>query len=146
MDVSSDNPYKSMVWKRIAPLTLFKVIVRFNPDFVIDEGNHQICHSAGGVVASVLTESIAVRHFPYRSAEQFVHKIERAAKSVAAADLQGCPPYWHGHGRVYIEALQVNGPQALIDHFNTWFYFEDPEHPREPLALDPAPYKGDLSR
>lgn len=126
-DPADPNPVTRIQWRRRDPGKLPKVAVRTRPPVTIHQGNHGADH--GQRVDGLLV----VRHFPYRSVEQFVSKVRNGAAAYAATDLpedQGA--HWRDYGRL----LESGGPDALADVFRAWFW---QAHPTEDLIRDPAP-------
>lgn len=131
---SQDNQDKANPFERIerrdpnaAPLP--KVALRWRPGMVIHQGNHGAdgwSHQGIG--------GASVRHFPWRSPEQFERKVRNGAAAYKATDL---PEDMGAHWRQYGAILENGGPEALRrDVYEEWFL--DP--PLE-LLLDPAPYR-----
>ncbi|MGE0138654.1 MAG: glycosyltransferase family 2 protein [Ilumatobacteraceae bacterium] len=128
------DPVRRMKWRRTEPGALPKVAVRWRDDLVIGMGNHD-AHYDGG--PSIWPEhQIVIRHFPYRSAEQFTRKAINGAKAYAAApDLRAdYGTHWKQYG-----ALIDNDPEAGGEIFRTWFWTRDPTEKASGLTLDPAP-------
>ncbi len=78
---------------------------------------------------------LQVRHFPYRSAAQFVRKAITGAAAYACTDL---PPDQGAHWRAYGEIAERHGTEALADVFREHFWFRSPTD--SGLVHDPAPY------
>jgi hypothetical protein len=123
-------PIERMAWRRRDPAPLPKVAARARPAVRIHQGNHGA--DFGGPVPGLL----AVRHFPYRSAEQFVSKVRNGAAAYRATDL---PADQGTHWRQYGAILDASGPEVLIaEVFRRWFWVADPTQD-ETLIRDPAP-------
>lgn len=135
-DIDSPNPFKAHPWRHIDLNPLGKMIVRFEPRMVIDNGNHRI--SLGGGAIPAVKAGIAVRHFSAIDADRWVRK------SIAnATALEADPAIDVGigaHVRMYKHHADVLGNQALKDFYMEHFYFR---HPTDKLVLDPAPYTGE---
>lgn len=126
-DPDDPNPVTRIQWRRSEAGKLPKVAARTRPRVTIHQGNHDADH--GGRMDGLLV----VRHFPYRSVEQFVSKVRNGAAAYAATDLpedQGA--HWRDYGRI----LHEGGPDALADVFRTWFW---QARPTRDLVRDPAP-------
>ena len=130
-DPDDPNPVTRIQWRRKDPAALPKVAARARPAVTIHQGNHGADH--GQCVDGLLV----VRHFPYRSVEQFVSKVRNGAAAYAATDL---PEHQGQHWRDYGRLLESGGPDALADVFRAWFW---QPHPTRDLIRDPAP-NGDL--
>lgn len=131
-DPKDPNPIKRMGWRRANPLPLPKVACRVRPSMTILQGNHSVAYK--GDVDS-LEGQLIVRHFPYRSAEQFISKARNGAQAYAATDLDyDAGRHWRDYGSLY----DSGGPAALTNVFHTWFY---KQHPMQDSAMiyDPAP-------
>jgi hypothetical protein len=115
----------------VEPGALPKVAARLRDDLVIEQGNHAATFDGG---TTSFPGQLVVRHFPYRSAEQFVRKARNGAEAYAATDL----PFSAGqHWREYGQLLDQGGPEVLEDVFRTWFWKADPTRNPE-LIRDPA--------
>lgn len=127
-------PFESMRWRTEQPQPLHKVAVRWEPDAVIEQGNHSAQLPMRGHVYT--GQQLLIRHFPYRNPEQFVRKAANGAEAYGVTDL---PPDMGRHWRQYGALLDTGGPTVLQDVFNQWFYFPEPE--AAGLIEDPAPYR-----
>ena len=131
-DDQIDNPFGRIQWRRHEPAPLVKVAGHTAPGMVIEMGNHNITYPEGfehGWEENLLE----VRHYPYRTPEQFVNKAVQGGEALALTDL----PYEMGqHWRGYSEIYKTSGEEALKDVFLEWFYQSDPET-EEGLIFDP---------
>lgn len=128
-DDESLPPVARMGWRQRQRLDLPKVACRPVLPVTIAAGNHG-AHYPGGVESGLLE----IRHFPYRSPEQFIRKVRNGAAAYKATDL----PYGTGqHWREYGENLEENGPEALEAWFRQHFYITRPETDRH-LVNDPC--------
>ena len=126
-DQTQADPVRRMRWRRAERVPLRKVACRAVDGLVIHQGNHGADH--GERVDGLLV----VRHFPYRSVEQFVSKVRNGAAAYAATDL---PEHQGQHWRDYGRLLESGGPDALADVFRAWFW---QPYPTRDLIRDPAP-------
>ncbi len=135
-------PVERMGWRRTQAAPLRKVAVRAIRGLVIHQGNHSA--SFPGVIhPPTVTNALEVRHFPYRSVEQFVRKVRNGAAAYAATDLpEGVGSHWRGYGRI----LDERGEEGLAEVFHKWFWRDDPTAAIEidgeaqaPLVFDPCP-------
>lgn len=127
------NPVKRIGWRRREPGVLPKVACRWREDLVIEQGNHGARYNGG---ATYQTGFLVIRHFPYRSGEQFCRKAKNGAAAYAATDLEeSVGAHWRGYGAI----LKNSGEEVLInDVYKRWFYLENPSE--EPTVIyDPAP-------
>lgn len=128
-DPAEPDPTRRIGWRRREPGELPKVACRQYARVTIHQGNHGADHGAH------LDGLLVVRHFPYRSVEQFVSKVRNGAAAYAATDLpedQG--QHWRDYGRILAEG----GPDALGDVFRQWFWTADPTGDST-LIYDPCP-------
>lgn len=132
LDPEGDDPMRTMVWRQRDPAPLPKVAFQWHPDAVIHQGNHGVDLPGTDVVRAPLLQ---VRHFPYRSAEQFTRKAVNGAQAYAAADL---PQDMGLHWRAYGDLAQRFGKQVLGEVFREHFWYLSPTD--SGLVLDPAPY------
>lgn len=132
VDPPDPDPVRRIGWRRRAPAPLRKVACRVRPDLVIEQGNHGASFAGG---ATVFADHLVVRHFPYRSAGQFVRKARNGAQAYAATDLpDDVGAHWRGYGRI----LTDQGEEACAGIFRDWFWIADPA--RDPtLIFDPVP-------
>ena len=130
----SGHPFTSMRYRDGKPGALGKVAVRFTPGMVIDQGNHSASFAGARLEAG--WSDLAIRHFPYRSADQFVAKARTGAAAYAATDL---PADMGAHWRQYGQILDLHGPDALADVFRHHFWHLSPidDH----MVEDPAPFR-----
>lgn len=127
------TPVASIQWRREEIVPLRKVAVRTHRRMQIHQGNHGADFGSKRPPLTV-TGELEIRHFPYRSPEQFIRKVRNGAAAYAASDL---PPTAGQHWRDYGRTLERGGEQALVDHFHKWFYSDDPE--ADGLIHDPCP-------
>lgn len=133
-DVTEPDPMTRMEWRSTSQLPLPKVACRPLPTLEIAHGNHSASYrgirfplSAAGVLQA--------RHFPYRSADQFVKRVEIAWPMLRDSGLQRS----HGiHMWEYGELLDRDGPDGLRDWFQWGMTFHDPESDPN-LVRDPLP-------
>lgn len=127
------DPVARMPWRRRDATPLPKIAARLLPGLVIEQGNHG-AHFPGKMATSY---GLAVRHFPYRSVQQFVRKVKNGAAAYAATDL----PWSMGqHWREYGQHLEQGGIPALAEIYETWFHCSSPEDDPS-LIMDPAPVR-----
>jgi hypothetical protein len=122
-------PVERMGWRDRQALGLHKVACRAALPVTIGEGNHNARYPEG-----VVEDQLEIRHFPYRSAEQFLSKVRNGASALSATDL---PADVGTHWRQYGELLDKAGPEAVEDWFRQHFFVIDPES-RTDLIFDPC--------
>lgn len=130
-DPDEPDPFQRLGYRRRNALPLVKVACRAHPELVVEQGNHGATYPGG---TTVWPGELVVRHFPYRSPEQFVTKARNGARAYAATDL---PETMGAHWRQYGALLDSGGPQVLEDVFHEWFYVKNPK--KDPsLIFDPV--------
>lgn len=130
-DPALADPVSRIGWRRREAAPLPKVACRTRSDLVIHQGNHGATYNGG----PTSLPGLIVRHYPYRSAAQFVSKVRNGAAAYASTDL----PVTEGqHWRQYGQLLEAHGAEVVEDVFRTWFWVADPETDPS-LILDPAP-------
>lgn len=142
VDPDEPDPVARIGWRRRGALALPKVAVRARPDLTITQGNHGARYS---IDPAVLRDgTLVVRHFPYRSAEQFVRKVRNGAEAYRAAT--GLPADAGAHWRQWGAILDEHGEDAVADIFRRWYWRRRPdrveriEREDQPsLIFDPAP-------
>lgn len=129
-------PVERLAWRFNAPGALPKVACRLTPDLEIGMGNHD---AAGfGKVRSdsphALDGILVVRHYPWRSPEQFLRKITNGARAYAAApDLS---PAFGEHWRAFGLPDDPGFEEACLSWFWHWGFAGDPRA-RDDLVRDP---------
>jgi hypothetical protein len=130
------NPMRRMWWRTEEPLGLPKTAVRLHPDVVIGPGNHAAVPPKNA--PSAWPGVLEVRHFPYRSPEQFVSKATTGNIAYRATDLpRDTGIHWREYGeRIEAEGDERGGYDVFLAHF---MY----EHPGSAGRLgDPQPELG----
>ncbi len=127
------NPYLRIGYRNLHRGGLPKVACRLRPDLVIEEGNHGASTTGTGLRAG----GLCVRHFSWRSAEQYAQKLANGHRALAATDL---PADIGEHWRKY-DPDEPGFEKLAQTHFRSWFYSPHPAQDRD-LIYDPAPYRG----
>lgn len=124
-DPDSRNPFRRITHRRPYPQKLPKVAFRPHPTAKLHMGNHDVDHP-GVKVGGVLE----LRHFGYRSPEQFIRKVRNGKQAYDATDLHwNYGTHWRTRGGL---------PDAAIEA--EWV-----EMCNEPdLIEDPAPYRSNM--
>ena len=131
LDPDEADPVRRIQWRRVNPAPLPKVAVRCRGDLAIHQGNHGATYDGG----TTALDGLVVRHFPYRSAEQFVSKARNGAAAYQATML---PVTVGQHWRQYGALIEAHGDEVGHDIFRQWFWSPDPEAD-EGLIFDPCP-------
>lgn len=127
-DESDGNPLSRLQWREPGQLSLPKCMCRAKLRPTIAQGNHTIHFPT-----RVQTDLVEVRHFPYRSPDQFVSKAVNGERAYAATDLDRSVGQ---HWREYGENIRDNGREAGEAWFREYFFYE---RPADKLVHDPAP-------
>ena len=131
-DEAVADPTVRIGWRIREAGALPKVAVKVSRgDFVIHAGNHGA--DVGG--RPMRGGGLVIRHFPWRSEEQYLRKIRNGLEAYEATDLD---PRLGEHWRMF--AGQPD--EAILDHYRRWFHFEEPEREDDLLIFDPAPVTG----
>lgn len=131
VDGDDPNPMRRIAWRRSDKTPLHKVACRVKPDLTIEMGNHNATYTQH--LPTYNSDLLEVRHFPYRTPEQFVEKAVLGAVALELTDL----PYEMGqHWRDYARIAETEGTEALKDVFRKWFYAVDPSE--KGLIFDPV--------
>jgi hypothetical protein len=134
VDPGGPDPFRTIGWREQEPAKLPKVAFRWRPGTVIHQGNHGV--TIPGPRAEV-HGVLALRHFPYRTPGQFTAKaVQGLAALRAAPDL---PPSSGAHWRLYGEAYERGGAEAVEAIFREHFWYLSPLD--SGLVHDPAPYQ-----
>lgn len=133
VDPEGVDPFRTIVWRTPHPLPLPKVAFRWQSGAVIHQGNHGVTLPDP---SNPSTTTLEVRHFPYRSAEQFIRKARNGAAAYRATDL---PPEVGAHWRQYGDLLDRFGEETVVTEvFRRYFWSFAPTE--SGLILNPAPY------
>jgi len=135
LDGKEGSPFSRLQWRQVKPGALPKVAFRWNENVVIEQGNHAVQNVPGYSISGLgIKNGLEIRHFPYRSWEQFKNKVINGSR--AYAETKG-PLNQGAHWRSYGEILERHGEEALKEVFDTWFHFLSPVDAG--LVHDPAP-------
>lgn len=142
IDPPDEDPIARIRWRKTQPNPLPKVAVRWREDLVIEMGNHGAYYEGG---ATLHPTSLVVRHYPYRSEEQFLRKVRNGAAAYAAAG-DDVPADAGAHWRQWGDILRAHGPEAVVDIYRSWHHRANPHDRAAPngellpaLIDDPAP-------
>lgn len=136
IDPPGDVPFTTMGWRKKEPGALPKVAYRWRPDVTIDQGNHGVTFPPGHYAPRARRSVLEIRHFPYRSAEQFIRKAITGAAAYAATDL---PLHQGAHWRQYGAIHDRLGDEGLAAVFREHFWFLAPVE--ADMVYDPAPFR-----
>lgn len=119
--VDCRNPVLRMSWRLKEWNPLHKVACRTHQGLVIEMGNHAATYPYQSVRA--VDDVLRVRHYPWRSPEQFVNKAVQGGRALALTDL---PDHMGAHWRQYNALVEREGPEALRAVFQEHFYYKSP--------------------
>lgn len=139
IDPPGDNPFLTMAWHQPAAAPLHKVAFRWREGCWIRQGNHGVVYEDGlaeGGLAARAAPALTIRHFPYRTFEQFRNKAEKGAAAYAATTL---PESEGAHWRQYGAILANLGDDGLREVWDTWYHHLAPV--QAGLVHDPAPFR-----
>lgn len=133
--VTSDNvmrkrevgPIARIGWRQREHQQLPKVAARCRPDLQILAGNHGARTSGTGRHG----DGLIIRHFSWRTADQYLRKIRNGVEAYAATNLDEETGL---HWRMWAD----RSDDDIREHFRTWFWSADPESDHT-LIYDPAP-------
>jgi hypothetical protein len=129
-DTYQENPVKRIRWRQ-RTFGMFKVICRLRPDLYIEMGNHGA--QTNGKTLTV-DGPFNVRHFSWRSEQQFLRKIKNGRLAYAVTSL----PATYGVGwRCY----DGDSDEQIVASFHNAFEIHQP-HDDTTLIEDPAPLRG----
>lgn len=136
------KPFTSIVYKNPEAGTLPKMAFRPKGNFTVTAGNHGVLRKKRGEEENILFQSdasedlmINIRHFPYRSFEQFLRKVINGGRAFEATDF---PEDMGAHWRQYYTFWKNGGDEAIFEIYKQWFYFADPVG--SGMVEDPAPF------
>ena len=118
-------PLDTMVWRNDGQAGAC-VAFRYHETAIVGQGNHDVLVNNQRVPAPV---AIQIRHYPYRSADQFVTKMVHGAQAYNATNLPySLGSHWRDYGK--------QSDEQLAKFFNNNVLVKDPEN--EPtLMYDP---------
>jgi len=140
--VDERNPdiFRSFVWRKVQPGALPKVAFRYEPGATIEMGNHGVTLPSGTTLSTCTDQtayaSLEIRHFPYRTPQQFVRKGMNGGRVFELTDL---PQEYGAHWRGYMAIGQTYGEKELEQVYRDHFWFLIPWE--QGMVRDPAPYR-----
>lgn len=133
-DPADLDPMHRMGWRNAEMLPLYKMAARLRDDLWIGHGNH----TAGfwnEPMPGAANGILEARHFPYRSPEQFIKRVQGAWPQLRDSGL----PESHGaHMWAYGRHLDEFGPEGLARWFENGMRMRDPASNPD-LVHDPLP-------
>lgn len=127
-DLDEPDPVVRMNFRQREPGVLPKVAARLRSTLVIHAGNHGADYGHK-IVLSV--DGLRIRHYSWRSEEQYLRKIRNGLEAYAATDF---PESIGAHWRMFEGA----DDETIRAHFREWFYVDDHQE-RGDLEFDPWP-------
>ena len=121
------NPFQRIGWRQRQHAPIGKVCCRTRPDLTIHMGNH----SASTNGTALIAPGLVIRHFSWRSEEQYLRKIRNGEKAYAATEM---PESIGAHWRMF----EHHDDETVRAHFRQWFYSQNPRRDSS-LIYDPAP-------
>jgi hypothetical protein len=132
-DAGEADPVRRLRWRKTEPNRLHKVAFRAHPRARLHQGNHGVDRRGRR------RRGLEIRHFPYRSEEQFVRKIRQGSAALAATELSAeVGKHWRGLG-VGDDAQRRAAWRSLVETHNLaseWWV------PRHGLVEDPVDLGG----
>lgn len=130
-DPNELDPVKRIGWRRTYTGALPKILCRWREDLVVEQGNHAASYVGGPTFTTGL---FVTRHYPYRSHDQFIHKVRNGYAAYKATDLsEDVGSHWRGYGAI----LESMGEDAVKDIYDTWFHLTDPKTLQD-VIFDPV--------
>ncbi len=128
-DAGEPDPVRRLRWRKRLPNRLHKVAFRSHPRARLAQGNHGVSRRGRR------TRGLEIRHFPYRSEEQFVRKVRQGGAALAATDLEAeTGRHWRALAACDDDALRTAWRQIVATHdvaFEWWV-------PPDDIVEDPA--------
>jgi len=116
-DPLDPDPLRRIQWRLPQPGTLPKVAARAHGNLKIHPGNHGADY--GGAPFAIVS-GLKVRHFSWRTEEQYLRKIRNGVEAYRETDLR---PAIGQHWRMW----EGHDDEAILEHYRTWFCPADPE-------------------
>lgn len=135
------NPLERIRWRFVAPGKLPKTAARLHPSLQIEMGNHGASLVAGTRVRAdgsppSVKGRLKIRHFSWRSEDQYLRKITNGARAYAAAEkLDAFGDHWKAFGPPESTDFEAR----VRAHYQRWFFVSQPAT-RSDLIFDPAPF------
>ena len=128
-DDPKDEPFvtRRIGWRKRDAGALPKVACRLHPSLVIHAGNHAASYEGVAFVGA----GLCIRHYSWRSREQYLRKIRNGQAAYAATDL---PKDIGAHWRMFSKHTD----DEVMEHFDRWFFSQRPSRD-DSLIYDPAP-------
>lgn len=133
-DIPGAIPFQRITHRLPYPGVLPKVAFRWQPDAVIEQGNHGVALPGVDLLGGGQQLLLRIAHYPARAFEQFVSKVRNGAAAYALTDL---PPETGAHWRQYGDMLRQGGEEGLRIVYDEWFDFPDDTG----LLCEPAPFR-----
>lgn len=115
------HPYNTMLHRRAVPQKFPKVAFRAWPGAQVGEGNHSVTHPGPVVVG------LELRHFQYRSFDQFVRKVRQGKAALEATTLDASTgAHWRYFGAMTGQQLRDQWTVMCLE---------------DGLVFDPAPLR-----
>ncbi len=135
-DAGEPDPVRRQRWRKVEPNRLHKVVFRAHPRARLHQGNHGVDRRGPR------QRGLEIRHFPYRSEEQFLRKVRQGSAALAATDLGAeVGKHWRGLGEGDEERLRSSW-RSLVETHNLpgeWWV------PRHGIVEDPVQLPGIMS-
>jgi hypothetical protein len=128
-DVTEPDPLRRLRWRKAEPNGLHKVVFRAHPKARLEQGNHGVRRPGAR------RRGLEIRHFPYRSEDQFLRKLRQGSAALAATDLDAeVGKHWRRTAGVGDEELHRLWAELLETHNlpSEWWV------PRHGLVEDPV--------
>jgi glycosyltransferase involved in cell wall biosynthesis len=126
-------PFKSIVWRQKEKGALPKVAMKYHKDMIIEAGNHSVTYP----LPLVSSNCLEIRHFPYRTWEQFKNKAINGSK---VCEVAGLPKDTCAHWKSYAELIAKWGDEVVRrEVFDKYFNLFSPID--NGMILDPAPFR-----
>jgi glycosyltransferase involved in cell wall biosynthesis len=134
LDADTGNPFVDMLFTEKNYNALPKVAIKWDEKYTIAQGNHNVISPA---TLTTITNTIYIRHFPYRSWDHFYKKAKNGAAAYAATNL---PKDTGGHWRNYWNLIETQGIEKVrAEVWEKYFWFYNPHENN--LIYNPAPFR-----
>lgn len=110
------NPYRRIGWRFGFPGRLPKVCCRLRRDLTIGMGNHSATFKEPARIRE--TPALSLRHFTWRSEDQYVRKIRNGWEAYAATDYDVSVG---GHWKMFGPPEEKTWEERVRAHYQTWF-------------------------
>lgn len=131
-DPEDPNPFSRIGWRLREVGELPKVACRLRPDITIAMGNHSVSYRLPSHPRA--DAALTIRHFSWRSEDQYVRKIRNGYEAYSATSLdQSFGQHWRQFG----PPMESTWEERVLAWYHRWGYIGDPSAEPDKFVFDP---------